>query len=343
MLEHQKKSLFMHTKLTFKSIVTKLPDPVAWLDVLPDSPAELDSRIAQAAYGTTLVASHCRVDIKSVAAFDSKFCCRGGRPSLSKAQPPQSGYGDGFVRMASTLLDQNAAMQSRMFDFMSRGQSAARPPKALAALLEDRPMHPPAAVLGQLALPPPPTLPPQPAPPVAPLPPQPAPPVAPLPALPGPVRDFGENIHAMLDAMQERRKAAAANAKPPPAKPPPAKAAVPMPLPKAAAKPATAAAAHPPVKAVVAKVDPVPPPVAAAAKPKPAAPVKKAAASHNAKVQAAVPKTGKDLGMPRPVPTTKFVDGVLVLGCAKCRYSKTGCGQCRLESFSGGRWNPSLR
>ena len=29
----------------------------------------------------------------------------------------------------------------------------------------------------------------------------------------------------------------------------------------------------------------------------------------------------------------------LILGCAKCRWSVKGCGQCRSESFSGHRWN----
>lgn len=61
----------------------------------------------------------------------------------------------------------------------------------------------------------------------------------------------------------------------------------------------------------------------------------KGAASAKAKVAGKVASKGKCVGKSKVV-------SPLVYGCSKCRWSKRGCGQCKLPSYSGFRWNSDV-
>lgn len=330
MSELDKRLMLQHFKSQMNSMRSKLADPVDWVDHLPDNPFELQSKFPAtwaAAMGRT-VPGKVSVDLKQVSEVDMSFGCRGGRPAASmlsrapfdassargpslQADPTQQ-----FASMFSTFMQS----QSRMLEAMITGQGRApRAASLLGHMLEDRQ---PQIVLSPrrrsndvLALPPPPP-----------------------PASPNPVRDsarFEEvsdspvqqggtspmnivptsaasvlvesptaDIGAFLDMLGKRKeeKKKAATADKKPT--------------------GSAGSDEASTTLTIDKPLPIDKP-----KPNPSQPKAKAKSPKPAKAKAKAKAS---------------VASDLVLGCAKCRWSKRGCGQCRSPSFTGIRWNDAL-
>ena len=340
-----KPTLLRQVKVAFDVQRKAMPDPVEWLDKLPEDPVVL-LRDHQVSYSIAFPGTHLpvrpAVDFTELGSFDASYSCRGGAQAAGGSQAPLTiplgGGGQDVMAIAAQFMGRMEAMQStqaRMFDAMMGGGgvasgSGSRVPRSLAAL-SDRVATSAVPFAQQLALPQPavtqqlalqmPLRSPQPQ--VEEMPESPpakecgavAPAGGELVDVASPTAAAGGNhIEDMLDALTTRTKARAD-----------AKAiasatgvatAVPVAVPKCPAKAAAAAAA--PAPKGKAK---------AAGKGKAAAPKGKAAGP---KGKAAGPK-GKAKAAPMAAD--------LIRGCAKCRFSISGCAQCRDPSFTGHRWN----
>lgn len=74
-----KKSLLVHVKQQFKARLARLEDPVEWVPVLCETPSDLRRqfpKLFEAAFAGGLVPGTARIDIQSVAAYDSSYGCR---------------------------------------------------------------------------------------------------------------------------------------------------------------------------------------------------------------------------------------------------------------------------
>ena len=378
MAEVDKRMLFMHVKANFVQLRMKLGDPPQWIEKLPDNPWELHAQhptLWRAAFKEGECPGSPKLDVRRIVELDNSYGCRGGRPVstsigasvAARGRPPAIEVGNPAERMASFVMERMEAMQgsqARMVELILNQRQAVQP-KAfahIAAALEDRA---PTITLSprrrQMALPAPPAAAGDDA---AMAPPAAgslgaadlvmAPPAAgslgaaalvlpPPPTVPSASSSGGvaAAVTDILDAI-EGRKLDAGKA-------------------KAAASGATAAThkgegkGKAKGKAAKAKAKAMAPPEAPPAKAKAVAPPAKAKAALPAKAKAVAPPALAKAEAPpakamaeakaKGAPKAKAKAAAaleLVLGCSKCRFQKTGCGQCRNPGFGGLRWNVDM-
>ena len=68
-------------------------------------------------------------------------------------------------------------------------------------------------------------------------------------------------------------------------------------------------------------------------------PVAKGKAKAKAKAKGSAKSKNKGQAKSKGKAKTKSTGGDVVLGCSKCRWSASGCGQCRKPGFAGHRWS----
>ena len=254
-------------------------------------------------------------------------------PAASAASSSSAGMAamdgmQGFQQMAVSFMQQMATSQQRMVEMMM-GTTGGNPRTVSMASLHDRAevqANREAFTPPKLALPPPPA--------ASPLALEPyavevnTPPPATTISRVDPALDE-DSLGDVFELLQQRKEAGKLAAKA-----------------KALAK--VAAAAEPPAKATAAVATDVP--------------HSKATAKAKAKVKSAaaeLPATAKAKAEPLPKAKAKVAGEVLpatakaktaakakvaaapvlILGCAKCRWSVCGCGQCRRPDYMGARWN----
>ena len=372
-----KRVALMSVKSSFATMKPKLQDPpVEWVEALPDEPSVFMGKCKRL-WAQGMKSDHPGlplIDMKRVSELDMTYGCRGGRTMShfavrDRALVAVSTHNVGNARLGCEPMERMAAMfmesmenmlagQQRMIEMtMNPQQRAPRSASLLGHMLEDRPPH---IVMSPrrrqpLALPPPqldgtPVAPRQPF--VEELPDSPQqqaaqaalefverqPPAKTTIAQgiqPGAAVAVPEHISSFLDALTERKDHKKAHKKDEKARKKAGKGAMPdaaagcdivMPLAKnkkkknknkkskSHAKPKTVATAK--------------------TEEKPATKATKAKAASSSSKGAGKGKAAKRSKKHLP-------EADLILGCAKCRWSATGCGQCRSESFNGHRWNIS--
>jgi hypothetical protein len=331
--EEQKRLLYIHVKREFNKQKIKLPEPAAWVDVLPDHPATFQQQwpdLFQVAYNG-LQPGFCRVNINSIAALDVTYGCRGGMKSHGWKPKPcdvPDNVPSAALKQVMDRFESLGNSQTRMFELLMDNKSSARPPRALHALLEDR-----APVLAIQA--PPPTA----GPATSFCDTQETQSVAAADSVTSPQSSetpasYFDNIGTMLNALSERKSDAKRA--------------------RSEAKSSAQAAGDAEEQSLITSSEPPKAaPKCATAMKEAKAKVKLATADLSVSVLA---KTSANTASQLPCPPneagpadaalalmpTKYdASGNLILGCSKCRRRASGCRQCRSESFSGLRGSTS--
>ena len=135
----QKNLMYQHLKSTFHNLRNKFPDPVVYLDKLPDSPTQFmkDHPHAFKQHFGDRVPVPCPIDVQSVSNLDLTYSCRGGKPHCSsfnatqqkQSQPftiqsMQSGGDTAMAQIANVFMQRMEAMQTsqqRMLEMCVRG------------------------------------------------------------------------------------------------------------------------------------------------------------------------------------------------------------------------------